>query len=69
MAKLAPAAITSIVVILLGVLFFVGAVSGSLFGGATPLWDVGMWSVVIVLFVLGGLGLWVSLIDRKAPEP
>ena len=65
MAKLGPPAILSIIVILLGVFFFLGAVSGWFFAKPTPMDDVGMWSVVFVLLALGGFGLWATTAEKK----
>lgn len=65
MAKLGAPGILSIIVALIGVFFFVAAVTGLLFDEPTPIGDVGMWSTVIVFLVLGLVGLWASIAENK----
>lgn len=65
MAKLGAPGILSLVVALVGVLFFILAVGGVLFEEPTPVTDPGMWSVTIVLVVLGLLGIWANIAETK----
>lgn len=65
MAKLTAPAILSILVALLGVFFFIGAVSGLLFAEATAFTDIGAWTVLIVFLAIGLLGLWASTAEDK----
>lgn len=65
MARFGVPAIFSIIIALIGVLFFIAAVAGLLFEEPTPVTDVGMWSVTIVFVLIGALGLWASLAEDK----
>lgn len=55
-----PAMILSIASLALGVLFFVGAVGGLFFDKATPVTDIGLYSVTVVFMALGGFGIWAA---------
>lgn len=48
-----------------GVLFYIAAISGLMFGNATPPGDVGVVSTSLVLVLFGGAGL--LLLRAKAP--
>lgn len=68
MAKLNGYSILSIAVLVLGALLFIGAISGFLFEDPTEVTDIGLWSVTIVMFTLGGFGLWASMSEAADAE-
>jgi len=55
----------SLVLLGVGVLFYVLAVSGALFDFATDATDVGLYAVTVTLFAFGGFGLYVALREQK----
>lgn len=61
----------SITLIVLAVLFWVAAVVGLLFGAPTPVTDLGLYAVTVVLlgFGLGGLLLWTATRKEEAAAP
>ena len=56
----------AIVCIVAGLLIYVGAVAGILFGEATPPGDVGALSALVMFLLFGGLSF---LLSREAPGP
>lgn len=61
----------SVTLIVLAILFWVASVTGLLFGGPTPVTDLGLYAVTIVLvgFGAGGLLLWVATRKEEAAAP
>lgn len=62
---------TSIALLVAAVLFWVASVTGLLFGGPTPVTDLGLYSVtaVLVAFGVGGLLLWAATRKEEASAP
>ena len=68
MKRFGVAGIISLAVAALGVIVFLLATTGLLFEEPTPVTDVGLWSVVLVLLVIGGLGFWASMAEKRERE-
>lgn len=68
MKQYGTAAIVSLVIAALGVLIYLLAVSGLLFGEATRWNDPGLWSVTIVLIGVGLLGFWAATAEKRQRE-
>jgi hypothetical protein len=68
LVKFGPTGILSIVALVLGVSFFIGAVSGLLFARPTPITDIGLFSVTLTFLALGGFGLWAAIAEDKQRE-
>lgn len=66
--KMTSTFIGYIALVVLGVLLFLLAVSGALFQRATPVTDIGLYSVVVVLVGIGLLGIWAKIAEAKEAE-
>lgn len=68
MKRFGVAGTISLIIAALGVLVFILATTGAIFDEPTPVGDVGLWSVVIVLLAVGLLGFWASMAEKRERE-
>jgi hypothetical protein len=68
MKRFGVAGTVSLIVAALGVILFILATTGLLFEQPTPWNDIGLWSVMLVLFAIGGFGFWASMAEKRQRE-